>query len=88
MTDNQKQKKFDLAKLNLKTARAYNMRSALQDVYESSDTVEEATRGLKKLCSWMIHSRLEPMNLSSRVVFLTTYQVFGILTGHSIPNAL
>ncbi len=68
LTENQKQKKFDLAKLNLKTARAYNMRLALQDVYESSDTVEEATRGLKKLCSWMMHSRLEPMKKFAKLI--------------------
>ena len=37
------------------------MREELQSIYESSDGREEAEAALKKLCSWIMHSKLEPM---------------------------
>lgn len=68
LTEYQKKKKFNLSKLNLKTSRAYNMRLALQGIYESCVTVEQAKEGLKKLCSWMMHSRLEPMKAFAKTI--------------------
>ena len=48
-------------KKHLKTARAYSMRVELQEIYEQSGNRAEAEQRLKKLCSWMMRSRLEPM---------------------------
>ena len=50
----------DLSQRNLKTARAYRMKLALQEIYQSPDraTTEE---GLKRLYWWLAHSRLDPM---------------------------
>ena len=44
-----------------KTARACAMRIELQEIYEQSVHRYEAERRLKKLGSWMMHARLEPM---------------------------
>ena len=44
-----------------KTARACAMRIELQEIYEQSVHRDEAEQRLKKLCSWMMHARLEPM---------------------------
>lgn len=37
------------------------MRIELQEIYEQSAHRDEAEERLKKLCSWMRHTRLEPM---------------------------
>ena len=50
----------DLSRRNLKTARAYRMKLALQEVYRSPDRTT-AEEGLKRLYWWLSHSRLEPM---------------------------
>ena len=63
LTDAQREWKSLLMKSSkhLKTGRAYSMRVELQDIYEECTTRDEAENRLKKLCSWMMHSRLEPM---------------------------
>lgn len=63
LTDDQAAWKADLMKASkhLKTGRAYSMRVELQDIYEQCLTLEEAEPRLKKLCSWLMRSRLEPM---------------------------
>ena len=61
LTEHQKEKKQSLLKQHLKTARAYAMRVELQNIYESSVDRADADSRLKKLCSWMLRSRLEPM---------------------------
>ena len=63
LTDEQAVWKADLMKSSkhLKTGRAYSMRVELQDIYEQCLTLEEAGPRLKKLCSWLMRSRLEPM---------------------------
>ena len=61
LSDKQLSKKASLMKKHLKTARAYSMRVELQDIYESSSTRTEAECRLKKLCSWMMHSRIQEM---------------------------
>jgi len=50
----------DLSQRNLKTARAYRMKLALQEVYQSLDRAT-AEEGLYRLYWWLSHSRLEPM---------------------------
>lgn len=63
LTDKQAAWKAELLKASkrLKTGRAYSMRVALQDIYDQCFTREEAEQRLKKLCSWMMRSRLQPM---------------------------
>ena len=61
LTDNQRKRKESLLKKRLKTARAYAMRVTMQDIYELSSGRTEAESRLKKLYSWLIRSRLEPM---------------------------
>ena len=48
-----------LALSNLKTARAYRIRLAFQDLYEQPS--DEAASYLKKWYFWVTHSRLQPM---------------------------
>lgn len=37
------------------------MRECLQDIHADSADSTEAEAGFKALCSWMVHSRLEPV---------------------------
>ena len=60
LTAAQKRLFEDLSQRNLKTARAYRMKLALQEVYQSPDRVA-AEEGLKRLHWWLTHSCLEPM---------------------------
>jgi transposase len=50
-----------LCRMNLKTARAFRMRLALQDIYACAGSKEEAEDLFAKLIQWMRRSRLEPM---------------------------
>ena len=61
LTDPQLEVKRNLAKRRSKTARACGMRECLQDIYADSASRTEAEVGFKASCSWMTHSRLEPM---------------------------
>lgn len=63
LTDKQLEWKQSLLKgaKHLKTARAYAMRVELQDIYEQCEDRDTAAARLKKLCSWMMHSRLSHM---------------------------
>ena len=58
--------KRGLRRHRLKTARACRMRETLQDIYDTSANRTEAETGLKRLCSWMMQSRLEPMKALAR----------------------
>lgn len=66
LTDPQLEVKRNLAKQRLKTARTCGMRETLQDIYADSASRMEAEAGFKSLCSWMMHSRLEPMKALAR----------------------
>lgn len=61
LTDSQRQQKEKLSKKHLKVSRAYAMRVELQDIYENCRDRESAEARLKKLCSWMMHSRINRM---------------------------
>lgn len=61
LSDKQRAKKESLMKKHLKTSRAYSMKVELQDIYETSQNRAEAEQHLRKLCSWMMHSRLPQM---------------------------
>lgn len=59
-TEQQEEAIIKLCNKYKKTGRAYSMVQSLDDFYNSFDE-DEAERKLKKLISWMKHSRLEPM---------------------------
>ena len=63
LTDKQLEWKQELMKAakHLKTGRAYSMRVELQDIYEQACDRQTAEARLCKLCTWMMHSRLEEM---------------------------
>ena len=48
--------------------RTYAMRVEMQETYAQSADRDEAEDRLKKLCSWMMHSRLEPMKKFCRTI--------------------
>jgi transposase len=50
-----------LAKKNLKTAKAYRYKLALQQIYSECATEEEAKKALKKLIRWGLVSRIEKL---------------------------
>ncbi len=68
LTEKQCNKKELPSAMHLKTARAYSMRVELQDIYESCFDRGTVETRLKKLCSWMMHSRLEHMKAFCEMV--------------------
>ena len=70
LTDKQLERKRELMKASkhLKTGRAYSMRVELQDIYEQAYDRQTAEARLRKLCTWMMHSRLEEMKKLCRLI--------------------
>ena len=67
LSERQKATLDSLPTHHLKTARAYQIRMAFQDLYEQPST-QTATAFLKKWYFWSTHSRLEPMIEAARTV--------------------
>ena len=55
-------------KKHLKTGRACMMKEELQEIYKTSANRSEAEEGMKKLCSWMMRSRLDPMKEVAKLI--------------------
>ena len=68
LTELQVETKRNLTRQRLKTGRACRMREVLQDIHTDSRTPSEAWVRLHRLCSWMMHSRLEPMKDLARMI--------------------
>ena len=68
LTELQLETKRNLTRQRLKTGRACRMREVLQDICTDSRTPSEAWVRLHRLCSWMMHSRLEPMKDFARMI--------------------
>ena len=60
LTIKQLEEMESLAKTNLKTLRAYNIKLSLQEFYKITDP-EAAEAHLKKWFFWATHSKLQPM---------------------------
>jgi len=60
-------KELTISNMNLKTARAYNIRQSFQDIY-NTETEEEFIIYLKKWYFWATHSRLKPIVESARTI--------------------
>jgi len=67
LSERQKATLDSLPTQHLKTARAYQIRLAFQDLYEQPST-QTATAFLKKWYFWSTHSRHEPMIEAARTV--------------------
>ena len=67
LTGAQRETRDSLAKSNLKTARAYQIRLAFRDLYDQPST-EAAADHLKRWYFWATHSRLEPIIEAARTV--------------------
>lgn len=64
----QLEKLESLSKQNSKTARAYQMKLALQDIYSTVSDKPEAAIRLNKLYNWAIRSRIESMKTFARTL--------------------
>lgn len=63
------QELFDnLPKSRLKTARAWQIKVSLQEVYQECQTVTEAEQALTKWYNWAIRSRLDPIKEAARTI--------------------
>jgi len=63
------QEKFDsLPKSRLKTARAWQIKVSLQEIYQECKTIIEADQALSKWYNWAIRSRLEPIKEAARTI--------------------
>ena len=70
LTDRQRQwkQRIMLSSKHMKTSRAYAMKVELQEIYEECSDRGEAETRLKKLCSWMMHSRLDEMKVLCKTI--------------------
>jgi len=68
LTEKQQKKLESMIQKHPKVSRAYAMRCEMQDIY--SECVDHATaeKRIKKLISWMMRSRLEPMKKCARMI--------------------
>ena len=68
LKEDQQSLKQSLFKKHFKTGRACMMREELQNIYSQSKNRCEAETRLKKLCNWMIRSRLDPMKKCCKMI--------------------
>lgn len=87
LTELQLQIKRGLQRQRLKTARVCQMRETLQDIHADSANRVEAETGFKRLCSWMMRSRLEPMKTLARQ-FRRHWQDILAYFDHPYTNAI
>ena len=79
--------KRNLTGQRLKTGRACRMREVPQDICTDGRTPSEAWVRLHRLCSWMMHSRLEPMKDFARMVRRHFAEIVAYF-GHPYANAV
>jgi transposase len=86
LTVSQKDALTKLGKRNLKTARAYRYKLALQDIYKNCATIEEVEKSFLKLITWGKKSRLplliKPANtLKNHLPGILRHFVSGLTSG-------
>jgi len=54
-------------KMNLRTVKAYQMKLALQDMYQA-ETREQAKLGMDELCNWIMHSNVYEMKRIAKML--------------------
>jgi transposase len=67
LTDNQRENLISLSSMNLKTARAYNIKLAFQEFWEIKSE-EIAEQYLKRWYFWATHSKLEPIRSAAYTI--------------------
>ena len=87
LTELQVETKRNLTGQRLKTGRACRMREVLQGICTDGRTPSEAWVRLHRLCSWMMHSRLEPMKDFARMVRRHFAEIVAYF-GHPYANAV
>ena len=85
LTGEQEAKLAELKKLDLKTARAYQIKLALSRFWEI-ESLEESELYLKKWYFWATHSRLEPVKKAAKTFKSHLYGVLNYAR-HRITNA-
>jgi len=68
LTETEKKQLKTVSKEKTKTARAYQMKLTLQDIYREAKTPKIADELLKKWLSWAMRSRLEPMKQLAKTI--------------------
>jgi len=64
----QQERFASLPKSRLKTARAWQIKTTLQEIYQHSQTITEAENALHRWYNWAIRSRLEPIKEAARTI--------------------
>ena len=78
--------KQSLTKKHIKTGRACMIREELQTIYGQSINITEAKEKLRKLCNWMMRSRLEPMKKLCKMI-RNHYKTFFWIGSHGISTS-
>ncbi len=86
-TELQAETKRNLTGQRLKTGRACRMREVLQDIHTDGRTPSGAWVRLHRPCSWMTHSRLEPMKDFARMIRRHFAEIVAYF-GHPYANAV
>ena len=68
LKDYPKEKLIKMSKMNLKTAKAYRLKLAFQEIYNKNITKEMAHNEIKEWLNWAIHSKLDSMKKVARMV--------------------
>lgn len=71
-----------LPKSRLKTARAWQIKTLLQEVYQQCRTLSEAEDALSRWYNWAIRCRLEPMKEAARTVRRHWQGILSWFDGH------
>lgn len=71
-----------LPKKRLKTARAWRIKTTLQEIYQQCHTVYDAEKALKRWYKWAIRCRLEPMKDAARTIKRHLKGILSWFDGH------
>ena len=86
LTERQAERKRNLAKEHLKTARACAMKEALQAVYGCGSR-QEAELELDALCSWIMHSNVPQMKSVAKTIRENKKEILNYFD-HRLTNAI
>jgi len=67
-TQRQQEHFESLPKSRLKTARAWQIKTLLQEIYQQCQTITDAEQALNRWYRWAIRCRLEPMKAAARTI--------------------
>ena len=86
LTEKQEKRFKAMNKQHSKTAKAYQMKVAMQEIYRLTDK-EEAAERLKKLISWMRRSRNEHMKSAANTIVNHWDNILNYFRGGNEPSA-